>query len=165
MDQSRWPVPPWAPGADLGNAVGQEGVVSEVWDAEEPFCRRDQVAGEDVELDPVPQHDGGEEGRGVNQGHHVAQPVVGHHPDILKVVALLGEADSFLDAPAREIAETTHDKTLRFLRIGKSVSSIIGCWPRPRTTTSQWGTSRCSGSRPGRSPIRRDPCKPPRQGR
>ena len=51
--------------------------------------RRDQVGGKDVEFDSGPQHHGGEECGGGDQGDDVAQPEVGHHPDILRVVARL----------------------------------------------------------------------------
>ena len=95
----------WAtgsPGADFADTVS-DSVEPKIGNAEQTLGGFQQMACQDVELDPSSQDHGGEEGDGVDQDGHVAQALIGQHPDVFQIVALLDEADRFLDAPAGEI--------------------------------------------------------------
>ena len=86
-----------------GDPVG-EGVVVEVRDAEEAFGDLRDVIREDGKFEVLAEVDGGEEGNGDNDGHHVAEAIVVEKAKVFEVIALLDEADRFLDHPTGEVA-------------------------------------------------------------
>jgi len=87
---------------ELADPIGQ-GVESEVGDAEDMLRSAEHMAGQDPELHPQAQVDGGEVGRGCHQHHQSLKTMIGQAPHVLQTVALLDEPDDILDPPAGDV--------------------------------------------------------------